>query len=470
MLDWYPLSFDSDGNPIDPNEVDGPDGIAPTLFNQPDNPVTDLWILSYGWNTSIPDGDVFYNTWVDLLRTEIQQANLQGYNPMFVGVFWPSKAFADPNIQPAPPPAPAAVLDERADFLQALHPAAPPALGEKADFIQAYRPIFDPDLKQDDATFGQDFGNIYDFIATSDITQQQEVSAFLATLKKYQQQDPHADQPVAQNVIDTGADALAGMLTASLNALFPAAIGNGLLDFLRIFSFWTMKGRAGTVGANGLAPFLASFRTTAAQNNTPLRIHLMGHSFGAKLLTAAVYSTASIQDVPQPVVDTMILFQGAFSQFSLTRNIPDHPDLTGFYVDVVEKGLVASPVTIIYSVRDLANNTLYPIGMEPVLEQFVPARPPIDLTQYHISSEFRGSIGANGAQGLDNAKMYLVKLPWPGIDQNTVNTVTCINVNRTPFLDPNLLNDPLVGIHNDYKEPEIFQAAFAISQLKRGNG
>lgn len=449
MLDWYPLSFDSAGTLTFPDQIDGPDGIVTALTGQPGDLVTDLWILSYGWNTSIQDGDVFYNTWVDLLRSQILQANLQNTHPMFIGIFWPSEILADTSSRPDPPPAPA-------------------GLGTRENFIQAHRPIFDPELKQDDAVFAQDFGGVYDFIAAPDLTNQQQVSTFLATLKKYQQEDPHADQPVADNVIDTGADALATMLTTSLNALFPQAISNGLLDFLRVFSFWTMKGRAGIVGANGLAPFLAGFRTSAGQNNTALRIHLMGHSFGAKLLTAAVFGTASLH-VPQPVVDTLILFQGAFSQFSFTRNIPGHADVTGFYADVVAQGMVSSPVTVIYSTEDLANATLYPIGMAPVLEQDVAALPPtIDPTQYHRSNEFRGSIGANGTQGFEDAQMYNVKLPWPGIDQNTLNTVSCINLNRTPFLDQNL-NDPLVGIHNDYHEPEIFQAAVAISQLKPGN-
>src|SRR5579859_7962612 len=136
MLNWYPLSFDSDGNALDPNQVDGPDGIATALFGLPDQPVSDLWVLSYGWNTSIDDGDVFYDTWVNLLRAQMQQANLPDYHPMFIGVFWPSKAFTDADSNPGPAP----------------------ALGAKADFIQAHRPIYDPELKQDDGTFEQDFG------------------------------------------------------------------------------------------------------------------------------------------------------------------------------------------------------------------------------------------------------------------------------------------------------------------------
>jgi hypothetical protein len=444
MLDWYPISFTSDGSLAFPDQVDGPNGITSALFDQSDNPVTDLWILSYGWNTSVQDGTTFYDQWVQLLRSQIAQANPPNYTPMFIGIFWPSKILADTSSQPNPPPAPDA----------------------RAAFIQEQRPIFDPEQKQDDATFAQDFGSVYDFMIAPNMTNQQQVTAFLTTLKKYQQQDPHADQPQSDNVIDTAADALAGMVTKAINDVFPQA-ADGLRSFLQVFSFWTMKGRAGIVGTNGLAPFLASFRTSAEELNMPLRIHLMGHSFGAKLLTSAVYATTSLK-VVQPVVDTLILFQGAFSQFSFTRNIPNHPDATGFYASVIEQGLVASPVTVMYSQKDLANYTLYPIGMAPVLEQEVPARPPVDLTKYYISNDFRGSLGANGIQGFDESQMYLAKLPWPGIDQNTLDTITSINLNRTPFINEQK-DDPLVGIHNDYLEPEIFQAAVALSLLRQIN-
>lgn len=132
-------------------------------------------------------------------------------------------------------------------------------------------------------------------------------------------------------------------------------------------------------------------------------------------------------------------------------------------MSVIEQGLVASPVTVMYSTKDLANSTLYPIGMQPVLEQDVPGFPVFDDTQFYDSNDFRGSLGANGIQGLD-ATMYQAKLPWSGIDQATLDTINCINLNRTPFYNDKL-DDPLIGIHDDYLEPEIFQAAVAISLL-----
>ena len=85
MLNWYPLSFDSDGNALDPNQVDGSDGIATALFGLPDQPVSDLWVLSYGWNTSIDDGDVFYDTWVNYAAC----SNAAGESPrLSSNVYW----------------------------------------------------------------------------------------------------------------------------------------------------------------------------------------------------------------------------------------------------------------------------------------------------------------------------------------------------------------------------------------------
>ncbi len=459
MVQWYPLCFRSDGALAFPDQIDEQGRILTSLCDQSEGPVTDLWILSYGWNMSVQDGITFYNEWVPLLQAEIQKANLQNYNPMFVGVFWPSEVLPDTR--------------DGADQLPqcaAASPVPPPGLGDRTHFIQAHRPIFDPEQRQDDAVYEQDFGRIYDFIASPDIQDQQQVHTFVDTLKKYQQQDPHAEQLEPENVIDMATSALARVLPSALTSLQDAGktIGDGLLEFLRVFSFWTMKGRAGTVGANGLAPFLAKVQQSQTQRKSPLCIHLMGHSFGAKLLTSAVYATADIPEVKQPVVTTLILFQGAFSQFSFSRNIPGRPGVAGFYTKIVEQGLVATPVTAIYSARDLANSLLYPVGMAPVLEQFIfrDGDPADDLSGYRISNDLRGAIGANGVQGFDLSQMGFVALPWhEELNQSKLAAARCINVNRSRVT--NTMADLLIGTHNDYTEPEIFQAALKVSLLKR---
>ena len=68
---------------------------------------------------------------------------------------------------------------------------------------------------------------------------------------------------------------------------FDSAVGNpfaglwtGAREVLRTLSYYEMKNRAGLVGQQGLGPLLANL---AGPGGAP-RIHLIGHSFGARLV------------------------------------------------------------------------------------------------------------------------------------------------------------------------------------------
>ena len=52
---------------------------------------------------------------------------------------------------------------------------------------------------------------------------------------------------------------------------------------LNMTTYYQMKERAAVVGTNGLAQVIAKVRSKAPA----LRLHLVGHSFGGRLVTAA---------------------------------------------------------------------------------------------------------------------------------------------------------------------------------------
>ena len=54
-----------------------------------------------------------------------------------------------------------------------------------------------------------------------------------------------------------------------------------------------MKERAGKVGRGGVNPLLREIRAAAPD----LRVHLVGHSFGGRLVTAAAMGRAGSQSV-----------------------------------------------------------------------------------------------------------------------------------------------------------------------------
>jgi pimeloyl-ACP methyl ester carboxylesterase len=101
-----------------------------------------------------------------------------------------------------------------------------------------------------------------------------------------------------------------------------------------------MKQRAGIVGSQGLHPILASLQPRRAAGT---RIHLIGHSFGGKLLTAAL---TGHQLAGGNRVDSLMLIQAAFSHFAFSttdeiRALGVTSDRPGLYLPVVANNLVA---------------------------------------------------------------------------------------------------------------------------------
>ena len=120
---------------------------------------------------------------------------------------------------------------------------------------------------------------------------------------------------------------------------------------LNIATYYQMKERAGRVGARGTAAVLRSIRDEFPD----LRIHLVGHSFGARLVTAAADAQGS-EDKPA----SMLLLQAAFSHnaFALPF-VADGRDYTGYFRGVVEGGKIAGPIIITHTANDRAVGLAY---------------------------------------------------------------------------------------------------------------
>jgi hypothetical protein len=124
----------------------------------------------------------------------------------------------------------------------------------------------------------------------------------------------------------------------------------GSKDMVRVLSYTVMKHRAGTVGTNGLGGLLAVFPEKAPG----VRVHLIGHSFGARLVS---FSLKAIETPAMSPVHSLLLIQGAFSHFAFSR-AAQNPYGAGAlhrYLDRVRGPLVAT-----YSVYDYAVGTWYP--------------------------------------------------------------------------------------------------------------
>ena len=133
------------------------------------------------------------------------------------------------------------------------------------------------------------------------------------------------------------------------------------LNFGNAFTFWTMKQRAGVVGASGGYELLKALQPI---RQTGVHVHLIGHSFGGKLVTASLTGPGGAPNH----ADSLVILQGAFSQFAFAtaaqiKALGVSVDKNGLYVAVLSGNLVTGPIVATHTTADLPNRLLYPAGV-----------------------------------------------------------------------------------------------------------
>lgn len=180
-------------------------------------------------------------------------------------------------------------------------------------------------------------------------------------------------------------------------------------------SYYQMKTRAGEVGAIGLAPCLQ----TLHQRLPNLRLHLAGHSFGARLVTAAVSA------LPPGIVHSLTLIQAAFSQFAF--------EPTGAFYNVLEPRRVTGPILVTHSSRDQAVGYAYPIASRLARQ---------NASALGDRSDPYGGLGRNGAPHAPTA-------PLADLDQIRAHLAE-------PIL--NLESSAIIASHTDVNHPAVAAA------------
>lgn len=114
-------------------------------------------------------------------------------------------------------------------------------------------------------------------------------------------------------------------------------------------TYFEMKARAGKVGA-GLARELNRLLPDGA------RMHLVGHSFGGRLVTAAAAADGA------RALETLSLLQAAYSHNGLGTGFGDGGQTVGGFRRVVEQRRVAGPVLVTHTHRDTAVGFFYALA------------------------------------------------------------------------------------------------------------
>jgi pimeloyl-ACP methyl ester carboxylesterase len=157
---------------------------------------------------------------------------------------------------------------------------------------------------------------------------------------------------------------------------------SGARRLLNLLTYWKMKHRAGLIGMTGLAPSLHQFREPLPN----LRLHLVGHSFGGRLMSAAARGRKSSD--PNLSIASMTLLQAAFSHHGFAEDYEGGKD--GFFRRVLADHRVEGPILITHTSNDAPNAWAYPLA----------SRLAGDKAAAFLGgkNDLYGSIGRNGAQ------------------------------------------------------------------------
>jgi hypothetical protein len=386
----FEVEFDKDGHAFDPSQV------GAVLAALPD--VTDLFVLSHGWNNDMDDARALYEnlfTKAEQIRDNGLVSGLDGRKFGVLAVLWPSKKFADEDLIPGGGAASATaenlkalngVLDRLAQdparlgqkttdpvrqaVVKELKQLLPKLEGDKAarrEFVLHLRSLVNPSAAHpedgSDDFFKRDPEELFDGMKTPVVAPAGPAVQAGAT-------SVSSGKSGKSGGAGSGSAAGLGDLLSGI-----AGAARRLANFT---TYYQMKERAGTVGATGLAPVLRQVR----QAKPDVRLHLAGHSFGGRVVTAA----ANGLDPNSPAV-TLSLLQAAYSHNGLAQKFDGTHD--GFFRRVLSEKRVSGPVIITHTKNDQAVGVAYPLASRIARQQ---------ASALGDENDPYGGMGRNGAQ------------------------------------------------------------------------
>jgi hypothetical protein len=405
-------------------------------LSAPGNTIAHVVVLSHGWNNDMDEARTLYR---DFLRHLEAIVGAKASTILAIGVLWPSKRFTDAELIPGG----AASAD--------ADPGADRALTDRLEQLKSLFGDVDADVKLQqmkalvpglhaDPVKQKKFVALLGEIADRHLEDaQRTVDEGQAKISGQDGADllKSFSAPIAGRVVAGSGGAAGGALAgnpalAHGGAGAAAGIGDfftgiraGALRLLNLVTYQTMKDRAGIVGRDGVNPFLSRLQAVAAPG---VAFHLIGHSFGGRLVTATIDGPNRLR------VQSLLLLQAAYSHNGLAKNFDGHGG-NGFFHAVLDGQKVTGPILITHSKHDSAVGLAYPLASR--LNGANAAR-------VGDKNDPFGGMGANGAQHVDNETAEITLLPAGGVYDFT-------SVGKRIF---NLNGDDSISSHGDVARAE----------------
>ena len=365
------------------------------------NGVTDLFVVSHGWNNNADEARGLYTRLFTSFVGVAQPNDLSGRMLAILGVIWPSKAFDElvavaesgnasggASLGGVSDAASQHALEDKIERMKAFFTtpaerqtldevrALVPDLEDKASarraFVDKIRSLLDPAAaNREDAsdTFFKEDGN--------------ELMKNLKVDEADLEGDLQAAAGGASMMPGTGAGAVGVISGAAGLTSFLSGFKAAAMNVLNFTTYFEMKARAGTVGTVGAAPLIDRLAPAVA------RIHLVGHSFGGRLLSAAAANSTNTK------IASMSLLQTAFSHngFSQSKG--------GFFRSVVDRRRVNGPILVSHTKNDKAVGLAYPLASRISGDR---------AAAFGDENDDFGGLGRNGAQQMLSGETVIGKL------------------------------------------------------------
>lgn len=379
------------------------------LLSNPQVPpgTTDLIVISHGWKNDRTAAEKLYTELMtNFAKVTKDDPKFKERKVAIIGVVWPAKqwdlamtnqkgatadeggaASADDGEAPDQEQVMQEAID-RAAFLfdeadekeqiaklRALVPDLKEDPAKQAEFVETLRKLLDPDESEAATQTDEDASRKFFTGDKEDI------------FTKAMQKGPSSTRDLEMPLADPAKELAVGEGSGEAAGFFSFITGpaNAVVNLLNVTTYFKMKIRAGTVGSKGVAPMIDKLADKVT------RIHLVGHSFGGRLVTAAA------MDSKTPKLHSVSLLQAAFSHHGFSRV------KGGFFRKVVKdkegstgKARVAGPVIITHSKFDRAVGLAYPAASRISRDEQAGIGGPDDVF---------GGIGTNGAILMDDGEV-----------------------------------------------------------------
>jgi hypothetical protein len=424
QLSMYVIPFDKEGRCEAPRTRDA------LLEDVRTGGYTDVYLFSHGWNNdwlvATNRYRHFRNGYIQM-RVENALPMNRSYRPLLVGVYWPGVVLTTAGERP-PQMAGAgdtAVMDEEVeDYQGAVRGLAARVPGDRVE-------------------------RFYDLAQRESLTEAEaaELAELVAPLYRTDDDVEWSQQPAPADVLEAwrtqregagGEEDLDDFGTVDGGAGGGPQAAGGIFGFdprviVRVATVWQMKDRAGVVGRQGVGPMLNGIR-----QRTDARLHLIGHSYGCKVLMSAMLAADALDAQP---ADSLLLLQPAVNHLCFADRVPEM-DVPGGYHSVLDR--VRQPVLTTYSAHDAALTKFFHVAL----------RRSGDRGELRAAADGPPSVfaalGGYGPRAVRYATVEVrdVKQPYPELRAPGAPRVLAVNGTRT------------ISGHGDISNPSTWWALY----------